>query len=216
MDPAEQVLQDAPEVEPGSTQEQFDWDSDANPYKKRFEDYRREEDRRTTKLSTYEQQLEDLRSSDLARQRAAAQALGIELVDDEPSYVDPYTELRAEIDSVKSALTQSEQARETERKAMLVEQRINSLSDLDESDKDWVLARAVALPPVEGGLPDIQSAYSQLKARDEARMEAWAKTKQSPRSIAPGITASEQKDIMAMTDAERIDYFVQRLEGPGA
>lgn len=210
----DQDPQDETTTESGSTQE-FNWDADDNPYKKRFEDFRSGADRVATKLSQYEQHLEDLRSSDIERQRKAARELGIELVEEEPSYVDPYEELRTELSQVKSQLSAAEEQRAQERATQAVEARLSAL-ELDESDKDWVLARAIALGAGDDGLPDIKSAYDQLRARDEAAMERWAASKKAPQSIAPGRTATETKDIMSMTDDERVDWAVRRLEGAGA
>lgn len=211
------AIQNTPQTgEPGSTQT-FDWESDENPYKKSFQDYRVEADRRQTKLSTYEGHLEDLRSSDLERQRAAAQALGIELVEDEPVYDDPTDELKAQMAQLRAEQVALAQAREAdkadlarERAEAMIEARLESMS-LDESDKDWVLARAVALGAAEDGLPNLKAAYDQLVARDEAVMAKWAKRKGTT-SIAPGSTGTDAKNIMEMTDSERVDWATQRIE----
>ena len=124
-------------------------------------------------------------------------------------------ELRTELSQVKSQLSAAEEQRAQERATQAVEARLSAL-ELDESDKDWVLARAIALGAGDDGLPDIKSAYDQLRARDEAAMERWAASKKAPQSIAPGRTATETKDIMSMTDDERVNWAVRRLEGAGA
>lgn len=215
--PPETGSADAPVVESGSTQE-FDWESDDNPYKQRFNDYRPEADRRATRLSEYEQALEDLRSTDPSRQQAAAEILQIELVTEDPienEYVDPYEELSARVEQLSQQLTQSEIASRNKDAAITVEARLDSM-DLDDSDKDWVLARGIAMGAGDDGLPDVYAAYQELKARDDARIQAamqdWQAGKRSPRSIAPGTTATEQKNTDDMTDAERVDYFTARLE----
>lgn len=212
----------APTAEPGSAQALPDWDSDDNPYKQRFEAYRPEADRRATKLSEYEQHLEDLRSGDTVRQQAAAAALGIELVADEPDpneFDDPYEEIRraqAELDARLTAQEQAAAQREQNDRAKTIEQRLSSLKDLDESDKEMVLARAFANGVGQDGLPDIQAAYDQLAARDAARtqaaMDAWAKGKRPPRGIAPGVTATEQKNLDDMTDDERITWAANKVD----
>ncbi len=208
----------APVVEPGQTQE-FDWDTDDNPYKQRFETYRTEADRRATKLSTYEQSLEDLRSGDTERQAAAAAALGIELVQDEPEdpgYIDPVDELLRRQDALEQQLAQERASRVQEQATSVIEARLDALGDLDEADKDLVLARAVTLPKGDDGLPDVAAAHAQLKARDTARLEAamkdWAAGKRTTAGLAPGTTATEQKNIMDMTDEERVEWAVARLE----
>ncbi len=196
----------------GSTQE-FDWESDSNPYKTRFNDYRSEADRRATKLSEYEQHLEDLRSDDEQRQAAAAAALGIELVQDEQDtqYVDPYDELRTELEQVKGQLSDAERRQQEREASAIISARLDAM-DLDEADKDWVVARAIALPPGEDKLPDVKAAYDQLVARDTARMQQWQTTKKVPRGIAPGTSATEQKNTDDMTDAERVEWAVNRLD----
>jgi hypothetical protein len=216
MDP-ETGSPNAPVVEPGSAQA-FDWESDDNPYKQRFTEYRSEADRRATKLSTYEQSLEDLRSGDPERQSAAAVALGIELVQDEPEdpgYIDPVDELIRRQEALEQRLTQAEQTRVEREASLVVETRLDAL-DLDEADKDWVLARAVALPAGDDGLPNVAAAHEQLRARDTARLEAamndWAAGKRTPRGVAPGTTATEQKNVMDMTDEERVEWAVARLD----
>lgn len=191
----------------------FDWESADNPYKSRFNDYRAEADRRATKLSEYEQNLEDLRFGDEARQAAAAAALGIELAQDEPdpTYVDPYDELRTELEQVKGQLSASERRQQEREASAVIAARLDAM-DLDESDKDWVVARALALPPGEDKLPDVQAAFAQLVERDTRRMQKWQTTKKAPRGIAPGTSATGQKSIMDMTDAERVDWAVAKLD----
>ncbi len=208
----------APVVEPGQTQT-IDWEADDNPYKQRFTEYRSEADRRATKLSTYEQSLEDLRSGDVERQAAAAAALGIELVQDEPEdpgYVDPVDELLRRQDALEQALAQERASLAQEAATAVIEARLDSLGDLDDADKDLVLARAVTMPKGDDGLPDVAAAHAQLKARDAARLEAamndWAAGKRTTPGVAPGTTATEQKNIMEMTDQERVEWAAARLD----
>lgn len=223
--PDNSASQTAPSTgEPGSAQQQaFDWDNPENPWKRNFEEYRREADRRATQLSTYESLLEDLRSPDLERQRAAARELGVDLVEDEPVYDDPVEAVAAELAETRrqlAALAEKDAQRDAERerkeKEAQLSQRIDSaLNDLglDEADGDWVLARAVALGADDSGLPKLREAYEQLRARDEAAMQRWASTKGRARSsIAPGSTGTETKDVAEMSDTERIDWALARLE----
>lgn len=209
-----------PTVAPGTPQA-IDWESDDNPYKSRFENYRREGDQRATRLSQYEQSLADLSSDDPQRQRAAAEALGIELVyDDEPEYDDPVERLRAELDALKGQFSRSDEQRRRDLVAQTVEGELAKL-DLDEADKDWVLSRAVSLPP-KGDLPDIAAAHRMLVERDKAAMQRWAASKKAPGSIQPGTTATRQRDVTEMLDSsggltpEGLAYYAQRLEDASA
>lgn len=206
-----------PETEaPGTST--FDWESDENPYKQRFNTYRSEADRKATEFSEYQRNVSDLSSDDPSRRAAAAEALGVELVEDEPvEYDDPYDELRAELEGLKGTLSQREQQQAQQQMQAEVERRLDKLGLSDEpdesgwSEKDWVLARAVQQPGADG-LPDVAGAHAELKKLEAAVERKWAQSKRAPRSIQPGSTATQQKNIVAMTDAERIDYAVQLAE----
>ena len=219
---AQTASQNAPQTgEPGAQQQTFNWDSDENPWKRNFENYRTEADRRATQLSTYESLLEDLRSPDLERQRAAAQQLGVTLVEDEPVYDDPTEQLAAELAQTRQQLeelAQRDAQREADRKRAEEESALRERVDaaleglgLDDEDGDWVLARAVALGEGPDGLPKIQEAYEQLQARDEAVMKKWSQTKRRS-SIAPGSTGTDTKAVHEMSDAERLEWAMARAE----
>lgn len=212
LDPNEDI-QNAPGEEQST---QVDWDSADNPWKRNFDEYRVEADRRATKLSAYESYLEDLRSDDPERQRRAAEGLGVELVEDESEYVDPTTAQLAAMqrkqEQLEQQLTAQSKELEQERMGLRIEAKFDALK-LDESDRDWVLARAVAVGAGEDGMPNIDEAYRQLVARDEEVMRKWESTKRrAPGSIAPGSTGTDAKNIADMTDEERVEWAVQRLE----
>lgn len=192
-----------------------DWEREDNPYQKRFNDYRSEADRRATEYSQNQKLLSDLQSEDPAAQRAAAQRLGLEWIDEEPVEQGPdqqYSALAQQIEELKAERAaekaQAEQAAESARIAAEVDRRLGDMG-LDEQDGDWVLARAVALAPGADGLPDLTTAYEQLQERDRAAQERWRTSKKSPR-IARGETGQETKNIMDMTDEERIDYLMEK------
>lgn len=206
------------------------WDSDDNPWKKRFEDYRPEADRRATRLSQFEQAQQNLTSDDAEERRQAAEFFGVELAEDEPidNGGDPYDELRREMDSKLSERDRKyEQQRQQDLAAMEVERRLSALKLSDEpgepdengkpgySEKDWVLARAVQLPG-EDGLPDIAKAHAELQGLQKALERKWAKSKTAPRSIQPGATATQQKNLVDMTPEERVDYMTQLAEDRAA
>lgn len=207
-----------PELDPNEAIQntEVNWDDPSNPWKTNFENYRVEADRRATQLSTYESLLEDLRSPDIERQRAAAAELKVELVEDEPVYTDPNEALAAQLEQARQdtaalrAMYEADKASAQEQRIKeTVEARLTGMG-LDEEDKDWVTARAVALGAAEDGLPNLKAAYEQLIARDEAVVRKWAERKPSSR-IQPGSTGTETKNVAEMTDAERIDWAVSRL-----
>lgn len=200
---------------------QIDWEADDNPYKKRFTDYRSEADRRATEYRQAQQTLEDLQSDDPERRRAAAEALGFDLeeppVEDDDALLqqtaaqnDPRVdELLRKQQELESKLTEREQAERERELASTISARLEGMN-LSEEDGDWVLARAIALPPKEDGLPDLEAAHQMLVERDNKVLEAWRKGKRAPASIGPGQSATEQKNIADMTDNERIEWAVAR------
>lgn len=198
------------------TQAQIDWEADDNPYKSRFNDYRSEADRRATIYSQQDQLLADLQSDDPDVQRAAAGRLGFDFVPDEveeaPQYDEQYGALAQQIADLKAEREADKaEATATQRNAQMLSTVNAELAGLglDEEDGDWVLARAIALGEREDGLPDLQTAYDQLVARDQAVVERYRGSKRSTAS-ARGKQGTEQKNILDMTDAERIDYVLQQ------
>lgn len=203
--------------EPEGTTEtpEYDWESDDNPYKKRFSDYRSEADRRQTEFQQTQALLNDLQSDDPATQRAAAQSLGLDFVDEEtgPEEVeeDPrLAQLITRQEELERKLAEKEQREQEQLIAQTVDQRLDALG-LDKDDGDWVLARAVALPPAEDGLPDLQAAYEQWQAKEKAIIERYRVGKRT--TVTPkGKAGSDQKDLLSMTDEERINYIMEQHE----
>lgn len=193
-------------------QAQIDWEAADNPYRKRYEDLRPEADRRQSELDRTQSLIDDLRGADIERQRAAAAQLGFELAEEEPeTYDDPSDALRAEIEALKGQFGALTKEREQQRISQAVESALDTL-ELDEGDKDWVLARAISLPTSPDGLPDLEAAYAQLQERDQKAMQRWAASKKAPRTIASGKTATETKNVAQMTNNERVEYMTQMLE----
>lgn len=194
--------------------ESIDWRERAETYEKRFNDYRSEADRRQTEFQQTQSLINDLQSDDAEKQRAAAQRLGFDfVVEEEPADTgadDPVSALQARIDAMERAAQEREhdaqQAEQQTQLAAAVDAELAGMG-LDEDDGDWVLARAIALPPREDGLPDLAAAKTQLEARDTARLERYRSSKKAP-PIARGQQGTEQKDLLSMTDAERIDYVM--------
>ena len=212
----------------------FDWESDENPYKKRFGDYRSEADRKITRLSQYEQAVQDFQSGDPEEMRRAAAILGIadhlEIEEPEPpTYDDPAEELRAQIQAqqeelarFRSELTEKEQKKQEEDGIKEVNARLAKLLPDDEEDRNVVLGLALTRPPGEDGLPDVQAAYDLLVARDRKRGRGYVDGKRRGHApIAPGSSATPQKDIAEMTRAdgsltkEGLDYLTEQMEARG-
>lgn len=214
------------------------WEADENPYRKRFEDYRRTADQKVTRLSQYEQAVQDFQSGDPAEMRRAAAILGIaehlEIEDpDPPVYNDPTEELAAKYaaleekyNGLEGKLTAKEKADKDAAEVAAVQRRLDKLGldpTEDEDERQTVLGKALTMPFGEDGLPDIQGAFDRLAARDKAlkqgRDRAYRDGKKSaPGSIAPGSTATQQKNIADMTRAdgsltqEGLDYLAAQYE----
>lgn len=235
QDGSPDLTADPQSAAPGTTQ--IDWESDENPYrpfKDRFEGYRRTADQKITRLSQYEQAVQDFQSGDPAEMRRAAAVLGIgeylEIEDpDPPTYDDPSDELRAQIEALraeqeqfKGQLTAREQKEAEAAQVAEVNSRLDKLGITDEQERNVVLGAAFTMPMDDAGLPDVAAAAKFIEARDRARFADrfadYKASKRAPTSIQPGQTGTGQKSAADMTDSsglltqEGLDYYAQRME----
>lgn len=190
---------------------EYDWETDDNPYKGRFESYRSEADRRATEYQQNQALLTDLQSGDPAKQQAAAEALGMEFIAEEPEPgEDPrVAELLTKYQELESKLTAREQRDNDAAVAAEINARIEALGLDSEDEGNLVLAAALRQPVGEDGLPDIGAAHAAIVARDERRYESWKKSKRtSVTSRGPG--AVDDKNILDMTDEERLDWAMEK------
>lgn len=217
-------------TDPGATAPTFDWDADDNPWKQRFEGYRPEADRKITRLSQFEQAVQDFQTGDPAEMRRAAAILGLadhlEIEEPEPPvYDDPVEELRAQIaaqqeryTALEGKLTAREQKEQERAQETAINAELDTLGLTDKDERNMVLGTAFTLPAREDGLPDFKAAIARIEARDKARDRAWASGKRAPRSIQPGQTATQTRDPADMIDStgaltpEGLDYYAQRMQ----
>lgn len=184
-------------------------------WQKRYEDLRPEYDRTTQRASQYEQLVNALRDGDPDTRAEAARLLDLEFVTEENdgSFEDPSDEALTRVAALEAQL--AAQRDEQQSQAHLahvetaVETQLDSIDGLDEGDKDWIVSRAISMPPTSDGLPDIQAAHQELVARDEARLKQWAATKRAP-SFSPGGQAGTQTPNLD-NEAERVAWMTQRL-----
>jgi len=192
-------------------------------WQERYDSLRPEFDRKSQRLSEFEQAVEGLRAEDPDTRQAAAQFLGIEFAEDEDEldpFADPTEALAQEIAAIKAELAQRNQS-ETQQQ---IEQRdVQVIShglqqfrerlgrDLSE-DEIKVLGDAAWSDRDEQGLPNIDAAV----AAYERALTAHA-PKQRPR--APHISASgtqaEQTvrlDDPNLTRQQRHDLMYERLQ----
>jgi hypothetical protein len=147
--------------------------------------------------------------------RQAADILGLEIPDDEEyvegfepeGYEDPTEQLQQRLNALEEQLNSR-----TQQERQQVEQEFTSAYAHDQLDelgvdaedmefRQLVFERALSLPrlrplpgmPVEG-LVDVKSAYEQIKAYEDNRMQRWAKTKRAPYVPAGGQSANEVPD----------------------
>lgn len=206
--------------------EDSDWESENNPYVKRFNDYRSEADRRNTAYSELQSRVADLTSEDADAQRRAAEALGLQFVDDVDDHEAEGTDLsnaqlskleervarfEAQEAAREEAETQATAAREFEQ---AMDEYVVGQLKLDPKDPDTAIAIAYAannLPFMENGLPNVAEALAFIEARDEQRFEGWRKSK---RTTAPkrGETATTVKPVEEMTRDERLEWALNKHE----
>lgn len=199
------------EAQEAAEQAVVDWE-------KRYNDIRPQFDRVTGRNSELEQREQWFNllatSEDPDTRRQAAEALGYEVEgDDEPQ--EPDAQLAQRLEKLEQTLSkQAEDAQQNARIAQ-VEQHVDTalagLDGLDDSDRDWVVARAVALPPTEAGMPDIAAAHAEFVALEGRLKQRWATTKRAPQTVVGGTQATQAVDPATMTHQERVDHIMARL-----
>jgi hypothetical protein len=194
---------------PGTDQEQIDW-------QKRYEDLRPEYDRTTQRLSERERLVEGLSSDDPDTRAAAAQALGLQFVDDstdDDQYTDPTDQLAQKLQALEARLEQRDQQAQDQaniaRIEAAVEQQLAQLPDgLSEKDKNWIVKGALGLDPTPEGVPDIQAAYQEFTEWESDRQKQWAATKKAPHVSAVGQQGTSAPDLD--DPAQRVAWMTER------
>ena len=157
-----------------------------------------------------------LQSDDPDIRRQAFEALGLELADetDDTQYADPSEALAAEVAALKQQFeAQNQQAQQAQQIAQIeahVEQQLAGLDGLDDSDREWIVNTAVAMPPTPEGMPDIQAAHEKFVAWETARQKKWAATKRTSHRVSPTGEAGVQAPNLDDRDA-RQQWMAQRF-----
>lgn len=180
-------------TEDAQTQQQIvDWE-------KRYNDLRPQYDRTTQEAAQYRSLVEGLHSEDPDTRRQAAEALGLQLTEEDAA---------DEFEQVEQPLTRAEfeqflreqqnQAQEQER-AQQVRQIVDAQLQewgLDEEDGNDVLAYAIhALPRTDEGLPDVWAAYERFQQRETARQKAWRESKRAPHMSPVGTSGTQTPNL---------------------
>lgn len=201
-----------------STQQEVDW-------AKRYSDLQPEYTRTTQELSQFRQREEAykalLYSDDPDTRQQAAQALGIELADDEvddTQFDDPTEALRRELEQLKQTVSGDLTARQQQEQIASLEAAAESAMDTlkvpaDESVRDWLVSRAVALPATPNGTLDIEGAYREFGALMDAQKKTWADTKRT-HAFSPGGGEGTQAPDLS-THSGRVQHMLTKLQSDG-
>lgn len=146
-------------------------------------------------------------------------ANGYALPDDEPDpnqYEDPTDALQARIDQLESRLNgRDEQDQRAQQIQALEEFSERKMTDLgipqDDPTRDWIVSRAIALPPDNDGNLNLQGAYEELQQLQTHMQKQWQQTKRAPRAPGSGQQATQTKNVDEMTPDELLQWQVQRL-----
>lgn len=197
--------------------------AEVNEYQQRYENLRPQYDRTMQELQSLRQQHEALRN-DPDAQRAFLAELGYQVEDDPADaalYDDPVSALRAELDEIKQTQAQRDQQAQMEQQMRAGEAHISNAiqaidssrpAPLDDEEQAWVISRALASPPGENGMPDIQGAYQAFQSFEEGRMRKWAASKQTPHRVSQaGGEVTEDNRLDVDDPGERQRRMAQRL-----
>lgn len=213
-----------PEVEASDEQQAqavVDWE-------KRYNDLRPEFDRTTQEAAQYRRLVEGLSSDDPDTRQQAAEALGIEFVDqddtdddevddEEDLYADPVARRRlerieqrfAEEEAARAQAAQEaeEQARVDQAMAVVNEQ-IQALGR-DETASEAIFALSLTLPHTPEGLPDIEAAAAKFTALENSMKQSWATSKQGAHVSPVGTSGTQVPDLD--DEQQRIAWMASRL-----
>jgi len=170
--------------------------------------------RASQEAAQYRQLIEGLQSPDSDTRREAAQALNLEFLEEEPTddFVDPNEALVQRLERLEQERAQ-DKAAETQQK-QIAQLETAAERDMDKLEvpahlRDWVVARAVALPGTPDGTLDIGSAWTEYGAVRDAEMKAWRETKRAPHVSSGGQQATHTPNMD--DDAERQRWMQQQL-----
>lgn len=202
-------------TEAAPTQQEVDW-------AKRYSDLQPEYTRATQEAAQLRKQAEAyqalLTSEDPDTRRQAAEILGFEIDEetDDTQHQDPYDQLRAEIQALKGEFSQRAQQEQQQAQIAQMEQHAeNEMNSLglpqDDSVRDWIVSRAVALPPAQDGMLDIRAAHQEFEALITAQKKQWADTKRTHAVSPVGQAGTQTPDWDAMSRSQRDEYMTERI-----
>lgn len=182
-------------------------------------------------LKAQAQLVEQLRSDDPADQRAALEALGYQVPDEEevaPVY-EPDPRLRQELDELKqwreSLTTEQQQEQHYSSYRESVDPQLTQLGVPEaflESVADIAYNQLPAIQTPQGPMPDVEGAVKQFKEVtamfaalpevQQTAVEGWRKGKKAPHMSPVGTAGTGQPNLEEMTEQQILDWQVQRLQ----
>jgi hypothetical protein len=141
-------------------------------------------------------------SPTMPTRRQAFEALGLELADeteDDTRTRTRRTQLAKRLEALEAQIQQRDQqaqqaaADRSDRAARRAAARV--ADGLDESDREWIVNTAVAMPPTADGMPDIKAAFEKFTAWETERQKKWAKTKRTHAFSPVGEAGTQQPDL---------------------
>ena len=175
-------------------------------YAKRYNDLRPEYDRTTAELKEAKQAqqvIAALQSDDPQERAWAADILGLEL-EDEGDTPDEEGEDQFRDPRVDQILEEKQREQHEKQIAELedhIDTTMESLAKadktpLEESEKEWIFARTLSLPPDEQGRPPVEKAYKEYRAVQDTWIKRYRESKRdAPTPPVPGQSGSTQVDL---------------------
>jgi hypothetical protein len=191
-------------------------------WQKRYGDLQPEYTRATQEAAALRQREENykalLYADDQDTRRQAAQALGIELADeeiDDTQYADPTDQLRRELEQLKQQFTGDLSARQQQEQIAVLEgiaeQNMDHLGvPKDDAVRDWIVSRAVALPATPEGHPNVEAAYQEFQQLIDSQKKQWASTKRTQHFAPGGGEGTQAPDLS--THSGRVQHMLSRLQ----
>lgn len=232
-------------VQHESEQEPVDWQARAKELEDEvsgWESRYKEAQAWGTRQSQQAKVLEQWYSDDPAERRKAAEALGVELLEDDspegeadtegagvPAGLDPqtYSEIQYFLESQREMQQQQEQEQAYAAYRQETDQQLEKMG-VPQELFDMVADAALELPGVEtaqGLQPDLEGAVEQIKewtlraaalpGVQQTFLDRYRQSKQAPHMSPGGVAGTEAPDLDAMSLAERHAYMAERLKAAG-
>lgn len=184
-------------------------------WEERYKNLQADHTRKAQEAAEYRRLVEGARQGD----PQAIEALGLALADqedDDEDDLDLDPRVAAKLEALEQRLTaQQQQQVEAQQIAQMeaaVETKLDELQVPDDDAlRDWLVSRAVALPPTPEGLPDVAAAHAEFEALIAAQKKQWAGTKRTHHVSPVGQAGTQTPDLDSHQG--RVDFMLARLQG---